>query len=279
LKISIKENKNNQTSEGPPTQQKGPDVSSTLTEPQLQISPNVSGIPPTPKKNVSKKSILIALLFLLIAVIIGGTYNYLLSQKQKSNTQKPDSKTTQKFLSPTPYPTENWEVFINSRYGYSLKYPSEIFDVVGGCCGSKETEENVYLINANSEPGKKDTLGRFEITFLPIDNYPENKDVQENLKLNLENFANHIWKTNNDSISTEKDKDKKVSSLIKTEYNGNEAYTFTLDKSLLTSSGGEVLDKEHKILISEDKNIKFIIKFPTDNPLFDQILSTFNFSY
>ncbi len=60
------------------------------------------------------------LVLVLVVAVAGGAY-YL-----GKNSNKPQITETQQTTQPTPDPTANWKTYINTKYGYQLRYPSDV---------------------------------------------------------------------------------------------------------------------------------------------------------
>ena len=100
-----------------PVQQPAPAVSQSSngstqakSEPQTPSEPEVQAggqDTATMRPKSSNKMLLIGLIFLVIAVIVGGGYVYLQSQKQNSETSVPTPTLSQESPSPTPDPNTN----------------------------------------------------------------------------------------------------------------------------------------------------------------------------
>ena len=97
----------------------------------MKNQPPIENLPPTttneqPSASQQPKKSLLPLLVSLLVVISLATAAYLFSQNQKLQSQL-----TQLSLSPTPSPSEtlakeetaDWNIYTNTEYGYSFKYP------------------------------------------------------------------------------------------------------------------------------------------------------------
>lgn len=85
---------------------------------------------------------------IVIVLILGVSGAYLLGQNNATKT--PTQKTVAVASpTPTPDPTANWKTYINTQYGYSIKYPSDVVDF---------KQDTFFLIG---DSGRKDTAGGY----------------------------------------------------------------------------------------------------------------------
>lgn len=108
--------------------------------PQQPIQPE---IPQNSKFSFFKSAKVWPIIVLLILLIPTGTYLLGKNQSSKQISTIQSSPTP----TPTPDPTANWKTYSDSKYGFSLKYPSEylISEVNNGIFFSKSPEEKVKL--------------------------------------------------------------------------------------------------------------------------------------
>jgi hypothetical protein len=112
-----------------------PQTPSENTQPQEEIqtqpqqTPEISSNPTVPEKK-SSKLLLIGVLFLIIAIFVGGAYFYVQNQTEKPQETTPTQ--TQGSPSPTTYTapdaTMDWQTYSNSAF--SVKYPDDL--ITGG---------------------------------------------------------------------------------------------------------------------------------------------------
>lgn len=98
---------------------------------QYQNSPNPSGSIVTSPSKGSNKLLLIGLVLLIIAVTVTAIYFFFQNKKDSTKNEKKIIPTISQQLSsptPTPDPTENWEVHKSSEY--QVKYPNDL--IAGG---------------------------------------------------------------------------------------------------------------------------------------------------
>ena len=105
--------------------------------PQLPVSPQETQIQAPSfleKIQAQKKKILIGLgAFVGILILAGvafGVYKY----TQRQISIEPTEEPTPEVATPTPDPTADWQTYTNTKYGYSIKYPTgtEIVEGPGG---------------------------------------------------------------------------------------------------------------------------------------------------
>jgi hypothetical protein len=99
-----------------------PNPGKSLLESQPFLESETPDIPSTSNK-VSKKLILIGLVFLIIVLIISGLYFYFQSQKQSPGNQETNQSGQEK-PSPIPDPASDWKTYRNESIGFEFKYPN-----------------------------------------------------------------------------------------------------------------------------------------------------------
>lgn len=99
---------------------------------------------------------IIILVLILLGVIGYFIYQNTQLQKSNSNVTSPSTVPNANLLqsSPTPDPTVNWKTYTNTKYGYSVKYPSN-------------WEPNRWIANLSDEELAKETLVEFNDLTLP----------------------------------------------------------------------------------------------------------------
>lgn len=117
-----------------------------VTQPNLQQP--VNKIPPSGSKWK-------LILFIIILLVIAGTGTYYLGAKQnKPIVQEQVTPTiAQSTPTPTPDPTASWKSFTSQKYGFSLKYPTNLV--------ATETFTPFYFVdfkNVNATPGEFPTF-------------------------------------------------------------------------------------------------------------------------
>jgi hypothetical protein len=238
----------------------------TIQQP-VQSSPEV--ITPQPKQNYLKTIIFSILVIITLSLII-----YLIFQNQKLQKQvlNPPVSPTVQVQSPTSTPTltstpqtvssisippdetAGWKTYVNTKYNYSVKYPSNWFLYDKGLYWPNEkiykNEKEIVFISPKQ---KEDLLpGGFSITdeFL----------IQGNLGAFIES-----------DILLDRYKVEKASI--------NNILTTKVTTATMPDYGGFATTYYFEV-----NNINYIIAFPNQNlngahsPIFDQILSTFKFT-
>lgn len=199
--------------------------------------------PVSPKSNYW----LIATIILVVFIVIGGVYT--LSLKSQKNTSIPSSipPTTISQPSPTPEQTANWKTYINTKYGFSVKYPPNLI----------------------SQEGKPSDLYLYSISFVEMQ------------KVNPSAFSVHIETGTLETIvQSEKsgilghiaDEIKSESKIIK---DGRDGVRLEYEFPRGAIEKPESKIENRTIIILSSGN--YIYKLYSESDLIDQILSTLKF--
>ncbi|OGV91334.1 hypothetical protein A2783_05160 [Microgenomates group bacterium RIFCSPHIGHO2_01_FULL_45_11] len=213
----------------------------------MKNQPPIENLPPTttneqPSASQQPKKSLLPLLVSLLVVISLATAAYLFSQNQKLQSQL-----TQLSLSPTPSPSEtlakeetaDWNIYTNTEYGYSFKYPlSWKTEALAAGAQGKEAPSNARGLNVVEMDSTKNYP---DITIQGFDLEPSY--LEEGTKVQV--TINNIEMTKRDT--------KQETNLF------TQTYTFR-------TPGGKYLE----ILFSYDSTLSTL-------QIINQILSTFKF--
>lgn len=116
---------------------------------QEQATPPLTqpSVPPEPK---SSNVLMVALGFLVLSLV--GVSAYFLGSRKGGATPTP---TPYASPTPTPDPTASWQVYTNTTYGYSIKYPSDFkTQVQAAGAGEKEAgpdARNLFLYQSGAK--------------------------------------------------------------------------------------------------------------------------------
>ena len=110
------------------------ELNSLEKNPQPTIpSPETPPVPPDINKGKSKKVLWLAIGFFILSLVIAGAY---FLGRKGSLVQKVASIPTPSpiLITPTPSPTADpivdWETYINTQYGFSIKHPKELVESI-----------------------------------------------------------------------------------------------------------------------------------------------------
>ena len=198
------------------------------------------------------------IIILLVITVIGGV-GYFAYIKGYLNYFIPKSN----FNSiPIPPPssdlTANWKTYTNTKYGYTIEYPSNYFvgfyDVISG--------------NFNAATGAEHQL----------DMLPPTKDVFNNFLqiqvVNLKEVVNNNYKESKNHFQT-----TSISDLVNSKFAGYSDYEYSFTGQALETIGwgGVVTKGTYKVIFfQKDGNIYSI--YLKDSDSFNKILSTFKFA-
>lgn len=113
--------------------------------------------PAGPSKH-SNLPVIIGVLVLLAGIVVGGGYYFLSSQTSTTSTPVAQpSPIMQQIPTPTPTvnPTAGWKTYLNSKHGYSFRYPSNWLLLSPGgvngdiCVSSTSTDDIIELAQRN----------------------------------------------------------------------------------------------------------------------------------
>lgn len=225
--------------------------------------------------------ILLGIIF--FSLYTGGSYYVLfLRGEKKPETQVPVIPTSIPRASATPYPTPtrvptvqptdhsttSWNTYTNETYGISVQFPT------GMIINFNRTETGIdpYLIlisypNASQSGELKidiqDSryLGQSEVESLSI------------MEMELETFAQKKWELNS-AYTDLTIPVRNVGPLTAITYAGKPAYTFVVVGSYKDDRTYAKLSTEHTYIITENRDKKIIISYPTEDALLKQILNT-----
>lgn len=217
--------------------------------PPIQPAPVM---PPAPKK---VSGILIAgliLLFISVLALVG--YYFFQTSQLKVNVSTPTPLAVAS-LSPiaTINPTADWQTYINTKYAYQLKYPTDwLVQAMGGTQQVSQISEANFRATADETPAESG----FKIAVTPD---PKNLSLTD-------------WVTtqNSDNGITFSSTTKTNSSIVS--INGLN-WEQVDDKSIDYVPTGFV-----KYGIAQGGNLYYVVIYSADIKIVDQILSTFKFT-
>ncbi|MHB0865750.1 MAG: hypothetical protein ACYC1Y_02520 [Minisyncoccota bacterium] len=207
---------------------------------------------------------LLPVILLALFVAAGGLYYFTHVQKQ----------------SVTQTDTSAWKTYVNTSYGYEVKYPA---DMTVGYLGMAETipieESGEAIIHAT---GKPDTFGINAYTPLTDHRTDAVKKQADLIALPLQQFAETIRQDQvNDKNSWTPD--KQVGELKKINFAGREAYSFTLTRSFHGTGriGDYLLDSDgavyNFVFVENNAEVKLMIRYPLGDTTAEQIKNSFEF--
>ena len=231
---------------------------SSLTQspqPPTLPTPPVPPVPPTPPpQKFNKKVLLLGLLLLFMSLVIAVSLILFKTQKLRDPAQSQTSSTITQQPTPTPNVTANWQIYTNSKFNYSAKYPG--YFIINNYEQVKGEEEIIEF--------KKIQNGKETSIIIDISDNKISKELYLTYRNDVENRLQ-----NNKPLEGEFDG-------LSGEYNkisiaGYEAYQLTLMSETQIISNA-MFEKDG-----------FIYKFQTTSEnlseieIFNQILSTFKF--
>lgn len=191
------------------------------------------------------------------------------------------------FLAPSHLPIE-WKTFTNTRFGYSVEYPSLVqimsqtdgldpqidsgvdFFIPGKSRFTVSVLSQSIIVNAEARDKQKLPADRMDFT-----------EVKKLLALNLKTYAQTIYQYQvNDPNPYAKD--KQVGSLEETIIDGQKAYQFTLTDSFAFDATGKngytIGDKPNMYVITESPlGDKFVIHYLVGDSVSEKIFQSFKF--
>ncbi|EKD46298.1 MAG: hypothetical protein ACD_68C00043G0003 [uncultured bacterium] len=208
-----------------------------------------------------KKYGFLIILIIVAAIIIGGIWWYASSDSGKMPTVTTTNITNNSATTPED-DTADWKTYTNNKYGYSFEYPANttVGDsyAIAVVIDSDETSELFYV--QTMDPGE------------------DQNNMNEAVKLELKEFVDDIWQTNQEA-------GKEIGSITETNVFGKTAYTFDLSDSYKDRNGEYTLfdsngndNGEHRYVIVDNENVKFIIHYPIDYSKVIDILNSFEFA-
>lgn len=137
----------------PSTQAFTPTPTGFAAAPTSAPAPQAASVPPPPSSSHHIKRILIAVVLL---ILLGSAGYYVYALNFASSPQAPAAAPTVAPPSPTPTPdiTTNWKEYINTKYGFTMKYPPEWVYALGKGGDSQIVfETNAQALEAATKSG------------------------------------------------------------------------------------------------------------------------------
>lgn len=165
--------------------------------------------------------------------------------------------------------TSNWKTFINTKYGYQFKYPTN-YSVGQNGQSSEHPEISDAVVALNLSAKEAPDEPRFSVSIMDLNNQSLEQKAME-----------HFNKWGNYSIVTTypAENNHVVSNFTKTNLNGKEAFMYTISGSYYDDGASEGISasRERQYVWVQNDAIAFLIRSDNVNPT-DQILSTFKFT-
>lgn len=213
-----------------------------------------------------KKSIILIAILPLIGLGAGAYYikqnpGVLDFNKDDQEVASTALDTTETKLNKNVLPSEieaneNLSTFISEKYKYSFRYP-ESYDVLAswdsGLPRQEEMENSRYVLVAPPKSFSRQEVFSIEI----LEKEP------------LKEFSQKIWELQKQSTSAE------VGELSETTIDNRPAYRFTLNGSYQSDTLSYLFNQKRYYIITEGDESLFIIYFPANNPISEQIFESF----
>ena len=194
----------------------------------------------------NNKSKLYVATIVTILVIIGGTFLY---RGSKSLTLTPSyTKSDTPTKMPTPTPTFTWTKITNTKFAYSIEYPSNI------------DEQD----SAQRQPTVARELYLNDFKLL----------VQDSEKLDIKSYVEREWKRNQpleNSEITYKD----TSSITETRIDGIVGYQFTVTHSIGYPNGADAINSRYLLKYVKKGNYVYLLAYPMNKSSYQEIANTF----
>lgn len=227
---------------------------------------NITGITaesiPAGKEGIAKDVIFISK---------GKVYQLTLSPIDADTTTFDLILSTFKMLNQEPSDiTDNWQVYTNSTYGYTLKYPTN-YSIDHLRSASVSAQTIVSAANQTSTDSSK-----FKIEAQDIRNIALSNITSRNLLgLPLDQYVNKKWEYNKASSSASPN--KIVSAIKETNIAGKIAFEFSVTQEFRDDMGTEKLSQEYLFKYLENGGYKFKIWYPKNDVVINDILKTITF--
>ena len=232
--------------------------------------------PSTPKKKAPW--LLIFIIVFLLGVI--GVLGYEYYKLQQSIESKPAQiiKSNNQFSDTIEDKTKDWEIFTNTEYNYSIKYPVNLTVEENG-----KSRGNVSIAPAIVVSDKKNS-DSFDSPKFSVSVRFDNKNFDEIVNTHYRKLANYSI-NEVDQIAAEKNLGFKMSNnevmniISQTTFNNYPAYQYTILGSTIDDGAGEGVtqSEEHQYIWVEKDDRFYLISF-TNTQIMRQILSTFKFT-
>jgi hypothetical protein len=228
-----------------------------------------------PKKPRSK---IVPVLVFLLLVALGvagyfGWQNYQLKLKQEAVDVQPEPSPVAKVDE-----TEGWEIYTNTKYGYSLKYPPG-FEVVESGMGSGNLDTAMAITVFDKTQEDPIFASRFAVTIL-LDN-------RETIEDRVQNHFNRIstYTLSEEAIENwtleygfKPNNNKPISQVTKSLFQDLSSYEYSINGNNVDDGAGQYLTpiQDHQYIWVVNNNTIYLI-YASDVPITNKILSTFEF--
>lgn len=167
--------------------------------------------------------------------------------------------------------TDGWQVYTNSFYGYSLKYP-----LTYGIDHEKKATVSALAVIFDTGNTSVDNP-KFRLEVQDIKNIGQSNTTSRNLLgLPLDQYVNKKWDYNKASDSAIPN--KTVSAIKELTVAGKIAFEFSVTGGYRDDLGSEKLTTEYRYIFSESNGYKYKIWFPKSDSTFLQAFKTITFT-
>jgi hypothetical protein len=216
---------------------------------------------------MNRKNIIILIIILILVLGLG----FILSNKENPSTDAQDDKKINVSEEITEIDTSDWKVFEATWAGIRYKYPKK-------CERQGVSPENpAEVLGCSSEFMYYEPLN-------DTDN-PYRKNLNDLFSRDIKEIAEIYYDLNKNDSNPNVPKDRIIGELERKDINGYEAYQFILDwgfyklnsQDYLETSNGMSLDGLSKLVFITNGDKKMLIRIKCNDPIFEMILSTFEF--
>lgn len=213
---------------------------------KISNSPQANQAPVIPLSKSNRFLILLVSILVLTSISLTTYFLYQnLQLKKQLNSSAQDSSVPSISPIPSPDPTTDWKTYTNTKLDFELKYPKDWVSPVK----NEKNDKSIQFINSNSK-----------LTVFIGPHY--DPILQRNLT-----FEEYSIKAFGDETKRE---DYNLKTLV-----GKKTTVIDIDKSITESV---ILSKDNKSTVIINFSFKYSQNNPEEVKLFDQILSTFQFT-
>lgn len=175
-------------------------------------------------------------------------------------------------------PTANWKTYTNTKYGYTLKYPSNLTVGENGMASGNANETTAVAIYQEG----KTTLESPRLTVsVRLDSKElESLSHEHFQKVSVTKLTNSEKETASKNLGLLISDPKIVNNYTKSIFFGLDAYKYSVNSNTVDDGAAEYLvpSETHNYIWLDFSNKHYLIAY-TDNLIMNQILSTFKFTY